>query len=231
MELSKKSLDIIKNFSQINQGILFKSGKKIKTVSPKRNVLAEAILSEDITADFSIYDLNQFLSVVSLSTEDDNTNSKFDFTDNEVVLIGMKGRGKTHYAFASKNMIVTPPDNEINFPEPEIFATLTKKDKDWIFSQANALHLPDIGVMSDGVDIYMTASDSSSKSVSHSSTLNIGKGNGDIYSVNFKIEYLNMIEGDYDIQISSKGVAHWKNKDVDVQYWITTEPGSKYQKA
>jgi hypothetical protein len=232
MELSKKSLDIIKNFSAINQGILFKSGKTIKTVSPKKNILAEATLDEDITNEFSIYDLNEFLSVVSLNVSDnDSEKSKFDFEENQVILLGMKGRGKTHYVFSSKNMIVTPPDNEIKFPEPEIFVTLTKKDKDWIFNQANTLNLPDIGVMSDGNIIYMVASDSASKTASHKSTLDIGKGNGDVYSVNFKIEYLNLIEGDYDIHISSKGVAHWKNKDVNVQYWITTEPGSKYQKA
>jgi hypothetical protein len=36
--------------------------------------------------------------------------------------------------------------------------------------------------------------------------------------------------GAYDVNISSKGISHLRNKSKDLQYWITTEAGSKFSK-
>ena len=35
--------------------------------------------------------------------------------------------------------------------------------------------------------------------------------------------------GNYEVSISSKGVSQFKNKDVPLTYWISTETGSKYE--
>jgi hypothetical protein len=47
----------------------------------------------------------------------------------------------------------------------------------------------------------------------------------------FKTENLKMISGTYDVKISSKGISHFKNKNKELEYWITTEAGSTYTKA
>ena len=64
MKLSNETMNILKNFSTINSGLFFKSGKKISTVSPSKTILAEAVLTEEFPKDFGIYDLNNFLSVL-----------------------------------------------------------------------------------------------------------------------------------------------------------------------
>ena len=66
MKLSDKTILLLKNFSSINQSILFKQGKKLRTISVMKNILAEATIAEDIPKDFGIYDLNQFLNGLSL---------------------------------------------------------------------------------------------------------------------------------------------------------------------
>jgi len=66
MKLSEKTLGILQNFSKINQNILIKQGKKLKTMSIMKNILAEADVTEDFDKDFGIYDLNEFLTVLSL---------------------------------------------------------------------------------------------------------------------------------------------------------------------
>ena len=40
MKLSNETIAVLKNFGAINQGILFKPGKKLKTVSSHKNILA-----------------------------------------------------------------------------------------------------------------------------------------------------------------------------------------------
>ena len=66
MKLSDKTLTLLKNFSSINQSILFKKGNSLRTISVMKNILAEASIDEDIPKDFGIYDLNQFLNGMGL---------------------------------------------------------------------------------------------------------------------------------------------------------------------
>ena len=66
MKLSDSTINILKNFSSINQSLLFKSGKKLRTISVMKNILAEVEVTEEFPKDFGIYDLNQFLNGLSL---------------------------------------------------------------------------------------------------------------------------------------------------------------------
>ena len=66
MILSKKTHEILKNFATINPNICITSGSKIVTLSPTKNIMAEAEVDEEFTHNVRIYDLNQFLSTVSM---------------------------------------------------------------------------------------------------------------------------------------------------------------------
>ena len=66
MELSKETLTLIKNFAGINGSLMLKAGNRLSTISEGKNVMAETTISETLPIDFAIYDLNEFLNVVSL---------------------------------------------------------------------------------------------------------------------------------------------------------------------
>ena len=61
MNISTETLAILKNFSEINQNILFRPGKKLNTISQGKNILAEADITEKFDAEFGVYDLPEFL--------------------------------------------------------------------------------------------------------------------------------------------------------------------------
>ena len=42
MNLSTDTIDVLKNFSNINQNILVKPGKTVQTISTMKNILAES---------------------------------------------------------------------------------------------------------------------------------------------------------------------------------------------
>jgi len=113
MKLSKETIGILKNFGAINQGILFKKGKKLKTVSSHKNILAEVDIAEEIPAEFGVYDLNNFMSVVSLHKDDPT----FEFDEKHVIICGNKGRSKIKYRFCVPTMLVIPPEKQIAMPE------------------------------------------------------------------------------------------------------------------
>ena len=225
MKLSDKTLGVLKNYANINQGLMFKKGKVLKTVSSHKNILSEAKISEDIPADFGVYDLNNFLSVVSL----DKDNPSFEFDDKHVVIVGKKGRSRIKYRFCEPTMIVLPPEKDFVMPAPEITFTLTAEDFDWITKASSVLSSPHIGIESDGITVDVVTFNTQDDSA-HTDSLEVAKGNGDKYRMIFKTENLvKVMAGNYEVSISSKGVSQFKNKDVPLTYWISTETGSKYE--
>jgi len=228
MNLSKETLTILKNFGTINQGILFKKGTVLKTVTSHKNILAEAAIAEDMPNDFGIYDLNNFLSVISLHKDD----TSFEFDNKHVLIVGNKGRSKIKYRFCDPNMIVIPPEKQLSMPPAEISFELTSEDFDWIMRAAAVLASPHVAVDSDGKTVTIVTLNLQDDSA-HTDSLTLPvKGNGDTYRMLFKTENLTKIlPGAYDVQISSKGIAHFKNKNVKLQYWATLEQGSKYEKS
>ena len=113
MKLSDSTLSLLKNFSTINQSILFKQGKQLRTISVMKNILAEATIEEELPKDFGIYDLNQFLNGLGL-----HHNPDLDF-DNDGHVVIKEGRMRSKYFFADPNVIITPPDKPITLPSED----------------------------------------------------------------------------------------------------------------
>jgi len=226
MKLSNETISVLKNFGAINQGILFKKGKTLKTVSSHKNILAEVDIKEDIPAEFGIYDLNNFLSVISLHKDDPS----FEFDDKQVTIVGNKGRSKIKYRFTPANMIVTPPEKSLTMPDAEIKFNLTAEDFEWVMRAAGVLASPQVAIESDGKKISIVTLDLQNDSA-HTDALEIAEGDGNKYRMVFKTENITkVLSGTYEVSISSKGISHFKNKNVPLQYWITTEQGSKFEK-
>ena len=101
MKLSVQTLALLKNFSGINQSILFKKGRSLRTISVMKNILAEVTINEEIPQDFGIYDLNQFLNGLSLHQSPD-----LDFTNDGYVVI-KEGRSRSLQTDHSANQTVT----------------------------------------------------------------------------------------------------------------------------
>ena len=226
MKLSNDTLSVLRNFGSINQGILFKKGKTLKTVSSHKNILAEVNINEEIPADFGVYDLNNFLSVVSLHKDEPS----FEFDNKHVLIVGNKGRSKIKYRFCEPTMIVTPPEKPLTMPDAEITFDLSSEDFDWILRAASVLASPQVAIESDGKKISIVTLDLQNDSA-HTDALELADGNGDKYRMIFKTENLTkLLPGTYEVKISSKGISNFKNKNVPLQYWVTTEQGSKFEK-
>ena len=226
MQLSSDTIKVLKNFGNINQGIYFKQGKVLKTMSSGKNILAEVTIKEEIPTNFGIYDLNKFLSVVSLHSD----NPTFEFSEKEVKIVGNKGRSKIKYRFCEPSMINVPPEKQLAMPSPEVSFELSAEDFAWVMKAAGVLGSPQIAVESDGSKVSVVAFDSSDSSA-HTDSLEVADGNGDKFRFIFKTENLSkLFEGSYDVQISSKGISNFKHKGVDLQYWISTETGSTFTK-
>ena len=81
MKLSKETIEVLKNFSGINQSIVVNKGNKLKTVNSLKNILAHAQVEEDFPKEFAIYDLTEFQVLISTMEDPD-----LSFNDNDVTV-------------------------------------------------------------------------------------------------------------------------------------------------
>jgi hypothetical protein len=225
MKLSTNTVNVLKNFSVINEGIFIKKGNVIETISKQKNILARAELSDNFDQEFGIYDLNNFLGVLSL--QKDSTELEFD--DKNILIKAFAGKSQIKYRKAAKEMILVPPDKKVNMTNPEISFTLSAEEIAWVTRVANQLSSPNIAFVSDGTKVEIQSYDAKDDSA-HVNTTEIGTNStGKNYRMIFATENLKFIEGSYDVKISAKGVAHFKNTVTPVEYWVMAESGSKYE--
>jgi hypothetical protein len=219
MKLSNNTTNILKNFSQINQSILIKEGNKLKTISVMKNILAEAEVEEDFEKDFAIYDLNQFLSGLSLYDAPD-----LDFGDTYLTI--RDGRRRAKYFFADPDVIVSPPEKEITLPTRDVCFTVATQQLDKLLKAASIYQVPDLSAVGRNGKIELVVRDKKNDT-SHEFSEEVGETDLS-FAFNFKVENIKIIPGAYDVVISSKLLAEFTNKNTDLKYYIALEPDSTF---
>lgn len=217
MKLTTNTVNIFKNFSKINPSILIQEGNVLKTISPSKTIMAKAKVDNDFSRKFAIYNLDRFISTVSLFND-----PELKFGDKSVEIFD--GNKKSQYTYADESTITKAPDKEINLPSVDVRFTLTHDNLKDVEKASGVLSLPEIVIVGDGTNVFIQAADTKNPS-------------GDVYSINigdtdktfkaiFKAENIKIIPGDYEVSISSRGISHFSGKDVE--YWIAVESSSQF---
>lgn len=220
MQISQKTLTILKNFSTINQSLHFKQGNILKTISGMKNILAEAQLEDEFPRDFGVYDLNQFLNGLSLYKS-----PELDFTNDEFVVI-KEGRSRTRYFFSDPSIIVSPPDKQVSLPTEDVNFELNSVTLERMIKASSVYQLPDFSVMGDGEEIKLVVRDKKNET-SNDFSLVVGETPNN-FCFNFKVENIKIIPGSYEVTISQKFISKFQSNDYNLSYWIALEPDSTF---
>ena len=221
MKLSEKTLTLLKNFSTINQSILFKKGNSLRTISVMKNILAEAQIDEDLPKDFGIYDLNQFLNGLGL-----HQSPELDFQDDSYVLI-KEGKMRSKYFFADPNVIVTPPDKEITLPSDEASFELSTSQLDKLLKAAAIYQLADLSVVG-GEGVVKVLVRDKKNDTSNDFSIIVGETES-TFSFNFKVENIKILPGTYNVVVSQRLLSRFTSKNQDLTYYIALEPDSTFE--
>ena len=220
MKLSDSTLSLLKNFSTINQSILFKQGTKLRTISVMKNILAEATIAEELPKDFGIYDLNQFLNGMGL-----HHSPELDFTNDSYVVI-KEGKMRSKYFFADANVIITPPEKPITLPSEDVNFELSTDQLDKLLKAAAIYQLPDLSAVGEDGVVKLVVRDKKNET---SNVFSITDGETDaIFSFNFKVENIKILPGTYDVVVSQKLLSRFSSKNHDLTYYIALEPDSTF---
>jgi len=220
MNLSDKTLTILKNFAGVNNSILVKKGNQLRTISVAKNILAEANIEEDFPREFGIYDLNQFLNGLSLHQDPD-----LDF-ENDSYLNIREGKRRAKYFFADPQVIISPPEKEITLPSEDVSFQLESQSLDKLLKAAAVYQLPDFSVIGEAGVVKLVVRDKKNDT-SNSYSVVVGETEKE-FTFNFKVENIKIIPGSYDVIVSSKLLSQFTNSQYNLKYYIALEPDSTF---
>lgn len=219
MKISNETKDVLKNFSTINPGIKIDAGNKLQTISNMKNILAVATVTEQFPQGFSVYNLPEFLGATSLFED-----PEFQFNDSAMTIAD--DNSSMSYFYASEGM-VTSPEKMITMPEAEVNFDMSSTLLSDLQKASSVLGVNDLVLESTGGNVQFTVKDKKNSTTNTFSRM-VKEGDGASFSMNFKIENLKILAGNYNVSVSSKGISNWKNKDVELEYFIALEPDSTY---
>ena len=220
MKLSDNTLTVLKNFASINNSILVKQGTRLRTISVAKNILAEADITEEFPRDFAVYDLNQFLNGLSLHQDPD-----LDFTEQSYLSI-KEGKRRVKYFYADPNVIISPPEKEIQLPSSDVCFQLDSASLEKLVKAAAVYQLPDLSAVGENGVIKLVVRDKKNDT-SNEYAIIVGETE-DEFTFNFRVENIKIIPGAYDVVVSSKLLSRFTNQKYNLSYWIALEPDSQF---
>lgn len=218
MKIDEKTLSILKNFAKINPSIMIVPGNIISTVNSARTLMAKATVPTTFSQKFAVYELDRFLSVLSLF---DNP----DLTFHETFVEIYSNKMKTKFVYTSENLINKPSNKQIKLPSVDVSFNLTEANLKDIDKALNILSLTDIVIRGDGEKLTIQAVNIN-ESTANQFSIELGQ-TSKIFTVIFKSENLKLIAGNYDVEICSKGISRFYNEDIE--YYVAIEQNSSFE--
>ena len=228
MKLSNGTVTVLKNFSTINQNLVIKAGSKISTMSAMKNIIAKATVEETFPRDIAIYDLNEFLSALSLFEKPD-----LDFKEDFVIMTEEGSTAKALKYWYSDPSVVTTPQKEVTMPECEITFTLESELLSDVQKAAAVIGAPDMVLegMDLGTAVIKVTDKKNTTANDYAVQVDVNSEDPDKnvpYKFWYKVENLKLLPGTYDVEVSSAKISFLKNTNVDISYFIALEPESSY---
>ena len=217
MKLSDQTVSVLKNFANINSGIFFEKGKKIRTVAPTKAILAKANIIEEIPRNFGIYDITRMLGSYSLFEY-----PEVEFEEKYILIEDKKNQRNVKYWMCDPELVVRPPEGkEIVLPTEDVNFLLESDALDFSIKQASVLSLPEIGIIGNGTDITISSLDSQTNETSSEQVVGETDKN---FKFIFKFENITkLMSKNYSVSLSKKGLSKFVSSDSVMEYFVAIE--------
>jgi len=223
--ITEQTLSILKNFATINPNIVINEGNVIKTISEAKTILCKSTLDVTFPQTFGIFDLNEFLSAVSLVEKPNLL-----FSDDYVIISDQVGRTKIKYYFSDPD-ILTSPSKDVVMKEPEVEFVLEKEVLSKVRRAASVLGHEFLNISCINKSLWLSVNDTTDVTSNAYMVEVNGTYPEENFNFVFKINNLKMVEGDYKVSISSKLISHFVNVNsgnLSLDYWVALEKTSTY---
>jgi len=214
MKFSDFTITVLKNFSNVNQGVVLKPGTFQRTMSADKTFMIEVDFEETFTHKFGIYDLNQFIGNISAMDDPELT-----FTDKMVVI--EDSTFKLNYHACDPELIASPGDKQL--PDDfDVKFNLPKSSLNKILTLASLNDLPNISVVGENGELLMIAHDKNNSSSIKASS-RISDFDGEDFSATLKMKNLRILPDDYTVSILKDKYAKFSSCNHKLTYFAGLE--------
>ena len=224
MKLSEHTISVLKNFASINQNLVIREGSELQTMSAMKNIVARSGVEENFPKEMAIYDLNEFLAALSLFSS-----PVLEFDEQYVTIKEESNPTNSLKYFYSDPSVVQSPSKTITMPSEDITFELSSGDLSKMKRASAVIGAPDM--VRENTDepfkSILNAIDKKNDTANNYS-LDISTNGDGQFKFYFKVENLKLMDGSYDVSVSSRNISNFKSKNSDVEYWIALEPESTY---
>jgi len=224
MKLSEHTISVLKNFASINQNLVIKEGSELQTMSAMKNIVARSGVEENFPKEMAIYDLNEFLAALSLFSS-----PVLEFDEQYVTIKEESNPTNSLKYFYSDPSVVQSPSKTITMPSEDITFELSSGDLSKMKRASAVIGAPDM-VLENTDEPFKSILNAIDKKndTANNYSLDISTNGDGQFKFYFKVENLKLMDGSYDVSVSSRNISNFKSKSSDVEYWIALEPESTY---
>ena len=215
MRLSDTTTKVLKNFASINPSILLNEGQTIRTISPQKNVMAQAVTDEPITDSMCLYDINQFLNIAE-SIDDCVIN----VNASKAILSNPQNTQNSTVFFADPSVIVTPPEKNINVKNEQFTFNLSDKELVKILRMASLCNAEELILQqrNDGTVLCKVTNTANPTSNDFSLVVEATNSTGETeLPATLEVTKLNFIKDTYEVHVYEK-IVHFQGSIAE--YWI-----------
>jgi len=224
MKLSEHTISVLKNFASINQNLVIREGSELQTMSAMKNIVARSGVEENFPKEMAIYDLNEFLAALSLFSS-----PVLEFDEQYVTIKEESNPTNSLKYFYSDPSVVQSPSKTITMPSEDITFELSSGDLSKMKRASAVIGAPDM-VLENTDEPFKSILNAIDKKndTANNYSLDISTNGDGQFKFYFKVENLKLMDGSYDVSVSSRNISNFKSKNSDVEYWIALEPESTY---
>lgn len=216
MKLSDYTMAVLKNFSTINDGVVFVPGNVQRTISEEKSVMAEAELEEVFPNKFGIYDLNQFIGNISTLAS-----PVLDFDDKKVV--AKDGMLELTYYSVSPELVKTPPEGKtLTIDKADVSFELPNMVLSKLLRLASMNSLTHLSIIGKNGELRAVVHDRKNDTANQAST-KLADYSGKDFIATWNTENLKMISDDYVVDVKLPSFARFASKTKKLKYFISFE--------
>jgi hypothetical protein len=220
MKISQETQTILKNFTQINKGIVFHPGNKL--YSRRESLIADATVPEEFEREVGIFDLNQFLSIIGLYND-----PVLDFGEAYLRIAEADGSAETKYGYAPPGVVSggTIPKKKLQeIPDNVIDFTITEEQWNKLQKALTILSKPEVKIVSDGSVVRIETSDHTKKDTNSFSLVLSADPHGISCNMVYNRDDMPLLKGSYQGIVTPRFTLFKNTSGFDLSYFVGIEP-------
>jgi len=222
MQLNENTLKVLQNFASLNPNFIAREENVFNSISAAKTILGEATVDQTFPRRFGLYDLGEFLSIISILPD-----HNLEFHDKYVVISDNTGLNSCKYFYASEE-ILSFTDKTISIPDEVATCSINWATIQKLHRAASALGHDKVDFLPNENGFMLSVVDHNDPTSNSFDVIVPGTCESKDFRFTFQIANFKMMEGDYEVKISSKMISEWKKTTDEIKYTIALDKSSTY---